>query len=199
MPMCERVALTACARSSLESISVPSRSKISRSMSTRSAAPFLPRLRRRASSACAAHADARRPTSYVHHFPLQRIAMNAELLGGRALVALVRSSAPWIMLFSRTSMACCRKSPPSSRCSTSPSNLSFIFLHLPVRQVANPFVQRIAPGCLHLGVGLPEALSSIRVAPWPRQRGPHPLHKGPSGSPQSPRAACRRAKTPSLP
>src|ERR1022692_3668040 len=35
IPIWERVALTACARSSLESISVPSRSKISKSMSTR--------------------------------------------------------------------------------------------------------------------------------------------------------------------
>src|SRR5512133_2212466 len=85
--MCERVALTAWAKSSLESISVPSRSKISRSM-LRGRGPltarvagtgrrFTPRTRARAAQ-------------FVrHHLTLQCIAMNAELLGSRALVAVI--------------------------------------------------------------------------------------------------------------
>src|ERR1035438_6415820 len=71
----------------------------------------------------------------------------------------LRSSAPWIMLFSRISTACCRKSRRSSRSSTSSSNLSFISYLL------HPFaLQRIAMNAELLRGGTLVAMVALECA-----------------------------------
>src|SRR5215469_8122063 len=97
MPMWRRVALTALARSRRESISVPSRSKIRSFMvgqagsghaGLRAAGPRVARHRLAARTyAAAAHAKLR-------HFPLQGVAVNAELFAGRGLVSGVGLQRP---------------------------------------------------------------------------------------------------------
>src|SRR5580700_1720861 len=90
--MWPRVALTACARSSLESIRVPSRSKINRSISIKLAHPLERGLRCFSFLACARFTANRfaprlaRDKMIIGHFALQRVAMNPEQLAGRRTV-----------------------------------------------------------------------------------------------------------------
>ena len=106
-PTAARVAFTAWARSRRESIRVPSRSKISSGIASG-------RFARRARTVFAPGARetglrrGRLPSIlYSHHFPLQRVAMNAEQLRGFGLIAVRRvESTRSIMPFSRISTAC---------------------------------------------------------------------------------------------
>src|ERR1700679_1782134 len=86
MPRWPRVALTACARSSLESIRVPSRSKISRSIAvTGSLTEELRRDRFLAWTRFGANGFAfrlARAQVILGHFTLQRVAMNPQPLAG---------------------------------------------------------------------------------------------------------------------
>src|SRR4051794_30728912 len=157
--MCANVAFTAFAKSSRESTSVPSRSKIRSSILTY-AAEVLCFFARTARTAVLRRARPLPiPNSCILRCSVLRWIPNC-LLAAHWFPALC-SSAPWIMLRSRISIASGRKIFPPSKCSISASNFSFILSLCRAGQFAKAVFETFLPRRFYLRVGFTEAFPHL--------------------------------------